>query len=113
TGVHLNFAANLSNQPGPAQDALLAERIATLEKYVGQLDADIDLAHREIDQQGNDLRRQIKAEVEERKQRETVLNRDLTEVAAGNYAVLVFGAVWLCVGIIITTLPDIINTLSG
>jgi hypothetical protein len=95
-------------KPGEA----LAERVANLEKYVEQIDADLGSAYREIDRQRAELNAMLKAESEERKRLESALNRDLAEVAAGNYAMLLSGVVWLCIGLLLTTGADIIDVLS-
>ena len=39
---------------------------------------------------------------------------DLEEAAAGNFAVLAFGAVWLAIGVIVATLsPEIAKIVAG
>jgi hypothetical protein len=95
-------------------DAPLPDRVANLEQNFAQLDDDLDSAYREIDRQAAQLRTEVKTEIAERKQADNALKCEIAEVAAGNYTILLFGVVWLCVGLLLASLaPEIVKTFSG
>jgi hypothetical protein len=99
----------------PVRDgASTEERLSDLEKNVGKIDEDLDGAFREIDQRSAELDTKITEEKREREQAVRKVRDDLEEAATGNFAVLAFGAAWLAVGILLSTLaPEIAKVVGG
>jgi len=89
-------------------------RIEALEKNIGKMDEDIGAISRELDQQSAVARERAANEEQMRAQAVAEVRRELIEASVGNFPVLVFGAVWLAVGVVLSTwAPEIAKIAAG
>lgn len=94
--------------------APLPDRVAGLEAFVGQVDADLDSAYREIDTRAAELNVKLDEERSAREGSISEVKRSLERATAGNYSTLLFGAVWLFVGVVLSTwAPEIAKQIAG
>lgn len=90
------------------------ERVKNLEVLASQLSREIDAAMMDIERGEQELIDKIKAEGSAREQALGDLKQSLVSATAGNYPVLLFGAWWLGIGVIIATLaPEIAKVVAG
>ncbi|MGA7178140.1 MAG: hypothetical protein WBX11_00940 [Thiobacillaceae bacterium] len=97
-------------------DASLAlpGRVAALEKLAKQIDDEVDAAYRELDQLAAALDQKIKDESGEREEAVNGVRGLVKSTTTGNYPVLLFGAAWLAVGVILATLaPELAKVAAG
>lgn len=95
-------------------NAPLPDRVATLEINVKKIDEDLDAAYQEIDKRADELNARIAAESRQRDRAIREVNTSLEGVATGNFATLVFGVVWLAIGVMLATLaPEIVKIVGG
>jgi hypothetical protein len=93
--------------------ASLPDRVAGLEQLVGQVDADLDGAYREIDHRVSEVNGQLAKERSARESSISDVKRSLERAAAGNYSTLLFGAAWLFVGVVLSTwAPEIAKLVA-
>ena len=78
-------------------------RIEALEKNLAKIDEDINALFRELDQHAAAARERSLNEENMRAQAVADVRRELIEASVGNFPVLVFGAVWLAVGVVLST----------
>lgn len=92
----------------------LSERLAILEAAVSALRNEVDeVSHRQSTQHA-ELARKLHEETEQRRAGDIALQMRLRSVATGNADLLVFGIVWLCVGLLLATLaPEIWKVVTG
>lgn len=89
-------------------------RIEAVEKNIGKIDEDIGAIFRELDQQSAVARERAANEEQMRAQAVAEVRRELIEASVGNFPVLVFGAVWLAVGVVLSTwAPEIAKVAAG
>ena len=89
-------------------------RIEAVEKNIGKIDEDIGAIFRELDQQSAVARERAANEEQMRAQAVAEVRRELIEASVGNFPVLVFGAVWLAVGVVLSTwAPEIAKIAAG
>lgn len=89
-------------------DAPIEMRLAALEANVKLIDESLNEAFRELDTASRELEEKIKKEVTDREEASRVMTDKLSDAVAGNYSVLAFGAWWLAVGVVLSTLaPEI------
>lgn len=70
--------------------------------------------HALIHEKASDLKSILDKEKEAREQAIRDVRRDLKEAAAGNFAVLAFGAAWLAIGVIVAAFaPEIAKIVAG
>ncbi|NMM11913.1 MAG: hypothetical protein HHJ17_00010 [Rhodoferax sp.] len=90
------------------------DRIDAVEKNLTKIDEDIQAVFTEIDRNAIDMKERILNESNERTSAIGVVRRDLEEAAAGNFPFLVFGAVWLGIGVVLATWsPEIVKVVAG
>lgn len=91
-----------------------SKRLEAIEKNIGKIDEDINAMFTQIDQQGAVARDLATQEANARAQAVAEVRRELGEVAAGNFQVLAFGAVWLAIGIVLSTwAPELAEIVAG
>jgi len=91
-----------------------ARRIEAVEKNIVKIDEDIGAIFRELDQQSAVARERAANEEQMRAQAIAEVRRELIEASVGNFPVLVFGAVWLAVGVVLSTwAPEIAKVAAG
>lgn len=89
-------------------------RIEALEKNIGKIDEDIGAIFRELDQQSVVAKERAANEEQMRAKAVAEVRRELIEASVGNFPVLVFGAVWLAVGVVLSTwAPEIAKVAAG
>ena len=89
-------------------------RIEALEKNLAKIDEDITALFRELDQHTAAARERSLNEENVRAQAVADVRRELIEASVGNFPILVFGAVWLAVGVVLSTwAPEIVKIASG
>lgn len=94
--------------------APVLERVTALEALAVQIDADLDSAFRVIDERTSELKSKISAEAAAREHSINDVKRSLENTTTGNYAPLAFGAFWLAVGVVLTTVaPEIALAAAG
>lgn len=92
----------------------IPDRLIALEKFVFEVDADLDAAHREIDTRAAELESKLLSESAERQRAVQEVKSSLKSAAAGNYPLLLFGVWWLAAGVFIATLaPEIAKVVAG
>jgi hypothetical protein len=79
------------------------QRIEALEKFVVQVDRDLDDAVNEIYRSEAELKAVIRSETAERKVAVGEVHRRLEDISTGNTSLLSFGVVWLGVGVVLAT----------
>lgn len=95
-------------------NAETAIRIEALEKNIGKIDEDLNALFKQLDQQASAASERASNETNMRAQAVAEVRRELVEASVGNFAVLVFGAVWLAIGVVLSTLaPEIAKTVAG
>ena len=95
-------------------NAETALRLEALEKNIGKIDEDLNALFKQVDQQASAARERASNEANMRAQAIAEVRRELVEASVGNFAVLVFGAVWLAIGVVLSTLaPEIAKTVAG
>lgn len=101
-------------QAPPDEGASIEERVATLEYNLKQIDSDIERASQRMTTLEITISDKIQKEATLREISHNQLNQRLQDAIIGNYAYLVFGAVWVAVGIIISSLaPEIARVVAG
>jgi hypothetical protein len=106
-------SARATVRAGIDSNASVDGRIAALERYVQQIDADVAGAFSEIRLTENKISEKFdqKSSVLERSIRATETR--LRSAVIGNYPVLLFGAVWLAFGIILSSIaPEIAKVVA-
>jgi hypothetical protein len=94
--------------------AALPDRVTDLETNVQKIDDDLDDAYKEIGQRAAELDAKIKSEEKKHTAAIGEVRKSLEEAAAGNLATLLFGVVWLAIGIGIATLaPELVKLQAG
>lgn len=107
-------SGRIRQRPAMDKNASLDERIAVLERYVEYIDIDVAGAFAELTQQKHELSAKIdeKARVLQAAIRSTEVR--LKNALVGNYSVLLFGAAWLFVGIVLSSVaPEIAKLVAG
>lgn len=95
-------------------NASVADRLEALEKNIGKVDEDIQGVHNQMARAEAMANAQAQEEKEHRAQAIADVRRELAVVAAGNFAVLVFGVVWLAVGLFLATWsPEFAKIIAG
>lgn len=126
-GVPVTLSANMTGSfPGltvsvrasqriPAKpDATIDERVATLEANAAYMDVEIAGAYSHTDKKTSELQEKINQESQTRTHEHAVLKKSLEDLAVGNYAVLLFGVVWLGAGVCLSSLaPEIVKIVAG
>lgn len=96
-----------SRKPPPPDGSPLESRIEALEYNLSKVDEELSQAFKQITESESKLKNQISEESRKRDEAHKELQNDLQDAIVGNYAVLVFGAFWVVIGILISTLaPD-------
>lgn len=91
-----------------------AIRIEALEKNIGKIDEDLNAVFNTLGKHVAAAKERASKEENMRAQAVTEVRRELIEASVGNFAVLVFGAVWLAIGVVLSTLaPEIGRTVAG
>jgi hypothetical protein len=85
-------------------NASLEDRITAIEAYIVQVDSNVDAAVQQLGELRQALGAKIREEGDERRRAIDDLRETIGTAVAGNYAVLVFGVVWLTVGLVLATL---------
>ncbi len=99
-----------SNLPSASE----LERIKTLEKNAANVDEDIDALYCESEKTKRDLTLAISAESSNRQTADDKLRLQIKNISTGNASLLLFGLVWLGIGIFISTLaPEIAKIVAG
>ena len=89
-------------------------RIEAVEKNLVKIDEDIQSLFRELDQHAAAARERSLNEENMRAQAVAEVRRELIEASVGNFPILLFGAVWLAVGVVMSTwAPEIAKIASG
>jgi hypothetical protein len=95
-------------------NAVNSARIEALEKNLWKIDEDINALFRELDQHMAVARERASNEENMRAQAVAEVRRELIEASVGNFSILVFGAVWLAVGVVLSTwAPEIAKIAAG
>ena len=90
------------------------QRVARVESNLEQVDKELDSVFREIDQREADAKARVREEARKRDEAVRGLEDKIRDSAIGNFPILVFGAVWLVVGTILSALaPEIVRTVAG
>ncbi len=90
------------------------DRIEAIEKNIGKIDEDLIALFRELDLYAGQARERATNEEKIRTQAITEIRGELVKASAGNFVILVFGVVWLAVGIVLSTwAPEIAKTVAG
>ena len=98
----------------PPSGAPIEERVAVLEYNLGQLEGDVDRESQRITTLDIGLQERIQEETSAREIGDSQLKMTLHDTVIGNYASLVFGAVWVVFGIVISALaPEIAKIVAG
>lgn len=87
---------------GVSEEADLAMRVSALEQNLAALDRELGQTHDQVQRIETETKRAIEQEKEARKTSFEKLQSDLTDYASGSYATLLFGVVWLCVGMVLS-----------
>lgn len=103
--------ATLRHTVGP--DASLEDRVAGIEKNVDQLYQQAQQAREMIDLASAEARKELAQERETRERQIGDVQRDLIDFATGSYSTLLFGVVWLCVGLLLSAFSPEIVQLRG
>jgi hypothetical protein len=95
-------------------DSPIEQRVEALEYNLQKIDQELESVLQEIDQRTGELKAQIKGESQKLKASHSALEESLTNAIVGNYAVLAFGALWLVIGMVLSTLaPEIAKIVAG
>ena len=111
THSFLGGHATLRHMVGP--DAPVEERIAGIEKNVEQLYKQLQETRESLDKAVNDATKAIAFERETREQQLSAVQGDLVDFATGSYSTLLFGVVWLCVGLLLSAFSQEIVAYWG
>lgn len=95
-------------------NAVNSARIEALEKNLAKIDEDINALFQELDRHAAVARERVSNEENMRAQAVAEVRRELIEASVGNFPILVFGAVWLAVGVVLSTwAPEIAKITAG
>ena len=95
-------------------NAVISARIEALEKNLGKIDEDVNALFRQLDQHTAVAKERASNEENMRAQAVAEVRRELIEASVGNFSTLVFGAVWLAVGVVLSTwAPEIAKIAAG
>lgn len=95
-------------------NAVIPARIEALEKNLGKIDEDVNVLFRQLDQHTAVARERASNEENMRAQAVAEVRRELIEASVSNFSILVFGAVWLAVGVVLSTwVPEIAKIAAG
>lgn len=95
-------------------NAVNSVRIEALEKNLGKIDEEINALFQQLDQHAAVARERASNEEKMRTLAVAEVRRELIEASAGNFAILVFGVVWLAVGVVLSTwAPEIAIIAAG
>jgi hypothetical protein len=83
-------------------EASVDERLHALEQNMRAFDSQLAASWKKIDAVSDDLRKGLATERDARETQFKDVSNRLTDIAAGSYALLLFGVVWLCVGLLIS-----------
>lgn len=95
-------AARVRQRHSAPEGADMLERLAVLEKNLAAVDGELAASWSKIDTVATEMKSALTKEREARDEQIKDVNRRLAEVASGSYALLLFGVVWLCVGLVIS-----------
>lgn len=87
-------------------------RLATLERYVGLQDETISALRSELHDELKSARRKFDDKVESVRASLNASQQRLHDVAVGNYSLLLFGAAWLAVGVLVSVSPDLYRLVA-
>ena len=94
--------------------ALIEERIRLLEINLYQIETEIHERLTAVDQEANKLSTLVRSESELHGRAEAELRRGLEDATTGNYAVLIFGAIWLAIEVVLAGwAPEITKIAAG
>lgn len=103
-----------SRRPQPPDGSPLESRIETLEYNLSKIDEELSQAFQEITNTESKLKDRINEESRKREEAHKEIQKDLHEAIVGNYATLVFGAFWVAIGIVVSSLaPEIAKVVAG
>lgn len=115
-GLHINtsrvLAPRVLQRTKINKAASLEERLDVVEQNLTHVDQDLDSAINQITKVSRDLAIGLAKEGSTREAQVGAVSRKLAEVAAGSYAMLLFGVAWLSVGLIISGFSEEIFRLK-
>jgi hypothetical protein len=118
-GANLTSTASMSGgrvtvRPTIDRSALLEQRITVLENYVEYVDRDVSAAFHEMAIKDRDLRRKMDEDAKTLHGVISSTEARLRNAMVGSYSVLLFGAFWLFVGIVLSSVaPEIAKIVAG
>jgi hypothetical protein len=113
TGASSITGGRVQVRPGIDSNGPPDARITALESYVAYIDKDVAAAFTEIGRKGGELSIEIKTKTAVLHDVLDATDRRLAQAVVGNYSVLVFGAVWLGLGIVISSIaPEIVKLVA-
>jgi len=92
-----------------APGATLEERLGVLEKNLDRLRENIGAKFRETNEQVNNVRDALNQEKEERKTELKKIGRQIEQVAGGGLDLESIGLVWLFLGTLLASVPDVVG----
>lgn len=119
--MHLSGAAFVSSggnawlrqRPGIKSNSAIEDRVAVLEKYVGFIDKEIGDIINEIRRREMNINKNILEKTSELADKLGSVKSSLKTAVTGNYSALLFGASWIIVGIVISSLAVEFAKLVG
>jgi hypothetical protein len=96
------MSGRMRTRPAIDNNAVLERRVAVLERYVKDIDSDVDGAFAEISQKERELSGKIDAHAGALRATIDANEARLKKAMVGNYSALLFGAVWAFVGIVLS-----------
>lgn len=106
--------ARLIQRRAITPDAPTEVRLAALEYNLQKIDDDLTSAYTEIDVSAAALKGQIGEESKKREEAHSKLEGRLKDAIVGNYGMLLFGAWWVLIGIVLSSLsPEIARIAAG
>ncbi len=112
--VSCDMSARMKRRRQFDSTAPLDERVKALEVNFGYLDEDLGELEQGVDRQKEEWTKAVKDEAASREREITGVKESIESAVAGNYPILLFGAWWLFVGIVIASLaPEIALAAAG
>lgn len=106
--------ARVTQRRSPPADVPIDARLEALEFNLARIDDDLSAALREIDENTSKYSTKLSEERQAREAAVRALESRLQDAIVGNFTVLAFGALWVVVGIVISTLaPEIVKVVAG
>ena len=103
-----------AGEPPLPPGALLADRVNALEDQITRIDGELSCVFNQLDKAETKLEAQISEEASERKAAHKEIEEALKSTVIGNYASLLFGAVWAIIGMLISAFSqDIARIVAG